>query len=440
MDNLAPAISPPSGIGDSKPTNQAVLDWVQEVARLTEPENIFWCDGSDQENDYLLGEAQKQGVVLKLNEQKVPRSYLHRSNQNDVARVEQFTLICTPTKDEAGPTNNWSEPAETYTKLNGMLKGAMKGRTMFVIPYIMGPPESSLTKVGFEITDSIYVVLSMRIMTRMGDWPCSGGRANRMANGNRGTHSLLDVNPDRGSSAIFAGQRHHFGWLRYGGMFCSREMPRVRIVLYLARKQGWLADNPCSFSESNRGRKKTLRRRGLPERLCKTNFAMSFRRAFKGWKVTTIGDDIAWMSDRPGRPPLCGQPRERLRRVPGTSYKSNPNAMKSIEHDTLYTNVALTMTAMSGGKARMARLRATPSIGKATIGRPIQKRKRPTPIRVSPPRCATIPPSIPTWKKAAAFRSARSFSAGAAATRCRSFSRPAIGNTALTSARPWLLK
>ena len=168
MDNLAPAISPPSGIGDSKPANQAVLDWVQEVARLTQPENIFWCDGSERENDYLLDQACQQDVLIKLNEKKVPGSYLHRSNPNDVARVEQFTLICTPTKEEAGPTNHWADPAETYSKLNGMLKGAMRGRTMFVVPYIMGPPDSPLTKVGFEITDSIYVVLSMRIMTRMG--------------------------------------------------------------------------------------------------------------------------------------------------------------------------------------------------------------------------------------------------------------------------------
>src|SRR6266480_160164 len=168
MENIAPAISPLSGTGDSKPQNQAVLNWVQEVASLTKPENIFWCDGSECENDFLLGEAVKQGVLIKLSEQKVPGSYLHRSNPNDVARVEQFTFVCTPTKEEAGPTNNWSEPAETYRKLQGMLKGAMTERTMFVVPYIMGPPNSPLAKVGFEITDSIYVVLSMRIMTRMG--------------------------------------------------------------------------------------------------------------------------------------------------------------------------------------------------------------------------------------------------------------------------------
>jgi phosphoenolpyruvate carboxykinase (GTP) len=148
MDNLAPAIFPPAGIGDAKPSNQTVLDWVQDVAKLTEPENIFWCDGSEKENAWLLEQAQKLGVVLKLNEEKKPGSYLHRSNPNDVARVEQFTLICTPTKEEAGPTNHWAAPDETYSKLHGMLRGAMRGRTMFVIPYIMGPPDSKLTKVG----------------------------------------------------------------------------------------------------------------------------------------------------------------------------------------------------------------------------------------------------------------------------------------------------
>src|SRR5678810_1287485 len=148
--------------------DRAVLDWVHEIATLTQPENIFWCDGSERENEFLITESLRQNVLIELNQKKVPRSYLHRSNPNDVARVEQFTFVCTPTKQEAGPTNNWAAPAETYDKLHAMLAGAMRGRTMFVVPYIMGPPNSSLTKVGFEVTDSIYVVLSMRIMTRMG--------------------------------------------------------------------------------------------------------------------------------------------------------------------------------------------------------------------------------------------------------------------------------
>src|SRR5215831_16720319 len=169
MDNLAPAISPPTGLGDRAPSHQGVLDWVAQIGRLTKPENVFWCDGSERENEYLFEQAQRLGVVLKLNQEKHPGSYLHRSNPNDVARVEQFTLICTPTKEEAGPTNNWASPTETYAKLRGLLAGAMRGRTMFVIPYIMGPADSPLAKIGFEITDSKYVVLSLRIMTRMGE-------------------------------------------------------------------------------------------------------------------------------------------------------------------------------------------------------------------------------------------------------------------------------
>jgi hypothetical protein len=197
MDNIAPAISAPSGMGENKPASQAVLDWVHEVELLTEPDNIFWCDGSEAENDYLLGEACRQEVVIKLNQEKAPGCYLHRSNPNDVARVEQFTLICTPTKEEAGPTNHWADPAETYRKLHGMLKGAMRGRTMFVVPYIMGPPESPLAKVGYEITDSIYVVLSMRIMTRMGAQASEKLGEKADAEFNRGVHSLLDLNPER---------------------------------------------------------------------------------------------------------------------------------------------------------------------------------------------------------------------------------------------------
>ena len=184
-------------MGETKPANKAVLDWVHEVQSLTNPENIFWCDGSEAENEYLLGEACRQQVLIRLNQEKDPRCYLHRSNPNDVARVEQFTLICTPTEKEAGPTNHWAEPAQTYSKLHGLLKGAMRGRTMFVVPYIMGPPASPLAKVGYEITDSIYVLLSMRIMTRMGAAASEKLGEKTDAEFNRGVHSLLDLNPHR---------------------------------------------------------------------------------------------------------------------------------------------------------------------------------------------------------------------------------------------------
>jgi phosphoenolpyruvate carboxykinase (GTP) len=345
MDNIAPAISFPAGFGDSKVTNPAVLDWVRDVAKLTQPENIFWCDGSERENAFLLAKAQEQGVLIELNQKKVPGSYLHRSNPNDVARVEQFTFICTPTKGEAGPTNNWAEPSETYSKLNGLLKGAMRGRTLFVIPYIMGPPDSPLTKVGFEITDSIYVVLSMRIMTRMGAVAVERLGNNAKAEWNRGIHSLLDVNPERRLICHFPQDNAIISvGSGYGGnVLLSKKCLALRIGSYLARKQGWLAEHMLILGvESPQGRKHYVAA-AFPSACGKTNFAMLIPPPhFQGWKVTTVGDDIAWMQIRDGRLYAVNPENGYFGVVPGTSYKSNPNAMKSISHDTLYTNVALT--------------------------------------------------------------------------------------------------
>ncbi|MDQ3625869.1 MAG: phosphoenolpyruvate carboxykinase (GTP) [Verrucomicrobiota bacterium] len=346
MDKLAPAITPPRGIGDNQPSNQEVLDWVQEVVQLCQPENVFWCDGSEKENAYLLEEAQRQGIVTKLNEQKVPGSYLHRSNPNDVARVEQFTLICTPTKEEAGPTNIWRDPAETYQQLNEMLKGAMKGRTMFVIPYIMGPPDSPLAKVGFEITDSIYVVLSMRIMTRMGTVAVQRLESTENGEWNRGVHSLLDVNPDRRLICHFPQDNAIISvGSGYGGnVLLSKKCLALRIGSYLARKQGWLAEHMLILGvESPEGQKHYVAA-AFPSACGKTNFAMLIPPdRFKGWKVTTIGDDIAWMQiGDDGRLYAVNPENGYFGVVPGTSYKSNPNAMKSIQRDTIYTNVAQT--------------------------------------------------------------------------------------------------
>jgi phosphoenolpyruvate carboxykinase (GTP) len=345
MKNLSPAISLPKGIGDSKPTNPAVLDWVQDVAKLAQPENIFWCDGSEQENAFLIEQACAQDIVVKLNDEKVPRSYLHRSNPNDVARVEQFTFICTPTKEEAGPTNNWSDPAETYSKLQGLLKGAMRGRTLFVVPYIMGPPDSSLAKVGFEITDSIYVVLSMRIMTRMGAVAVKRLGDDVKAEWNRGTHSLLELDPARRFICHFPQDNAIISvGSGYGGnVLLSKKCLALRIGSYLARKQGWLAEHMLILGvESPEGRKHYVAA-AFPSACGKTNFAMLIPPAhFKGWKVTTVGDDIAWMQIRDGKLYAVNPENGYFGVVPGTSYKSNPNAMKSIEHDTLYTNVALT--------------------------------------------------------------------------------------------------
>jgi phosphoenolpyruvate carboxykinase (GTP) len=345
MKDIAPAISWPSGLGDNKPANQAVIDWVEEVARLTQPQNVFWCDGSDRENEFLLDQACRQDVLIKLNDRKVPHSYLHRSNPNDVARVEQFTFICTPTKEEAGPTNNWFEPAEMTTKLRALMNGAMRGRTMFVIPYIMGVRNSPLTKVGFEVTDSIYVVLSMRIMTRMGAVALERLGDDPKAEWNRGAHSLLDVDPARRFICHFPQDNAIVSvGSGYGGnVLLSKKCLALRIGSYLARKQGWLAEHMLILGvESPQGRKHYVAA-AFPSACGKTNFAMLIPPPhFKGWKVTTVGDDIAWMQIRHGRLYAVNPENGYFGVVPGTSYKSNPNAMKSIEHDTLYTNVALT--------------------------------------------------------------------------------------------------
>jgi phosphoenolpyruvate carboxykinase (GTP) len=345
MKDIAPAIFPPAGMGEKKGANAVVSDWVAEVAELTTPKNVFWCDGSEAENAYLLREATRLDVVIKLNDQKVPRSYLHRSNPNDVARVEQFTFICTPTREEAGPTNNWSDPAETYDKLNGLLNGAMKGRTMFVVPYIMGPPDSPLAKVGIELTDSIYVVLSMRIMTRMGAVALQRLGDDLEAEWNRGIHSLLDVDPSRRFICHFPQDNAIISvGSGYGGnVLLSKKCLALRIGSYLAFQQGWLAEHMLILGvESPEGRKHYVAA-AFPSACGKTNFAMLIPpKRFAGWKVTTVGDDIAWMQIRDGRLYAVNPENGYFGVVPGTSTKSNPNAMKSISHDTLYTNVALT--------------------------------------------------------------------------------------------------
>ncbi len=346
MENIAPAISLPAGLGENKTRNQAVLDWVSEIESLTEPENIFWCDGSKAENDFLLSEACRLGVLIKLNQEKAPGCYLHRSNPNDVARVEQFTLICTPTEKEAGPTNHWANPAETYNKLQGMLKGAMRGRTMFVVPYIMGPPDSPLAMIGYEITDSIYVVLSMRIMTRMGAKASEKLGEKADAEFNRGVHSLLDINPERRWICHFPQDNTILSvGSGYGGnVLLSKKCLALRIASYLAKKQGWLAEHMLILGVESPEGKKHYVAAAFPSACGKTNFAMLIPpKHFAGWKITTIGDDIAWMQiGDDGRLYAVNPENGYFGVVPGTSYKSNPNAMKSIEHDTLFTNVALT--------------------------------------------------------------------------------------------------
>jgi phosphoenolpyruvate carboxykinase (GTP) len=284
------------------------------------------------------------GILTRLNQKKLPGCYYHRSNPNDVARVEDCTFICTRTPDAAGPTNHWMAPAEMYEKLYGLCKGAMKGRTMYVVPYLMGMPGSPLTKVGVEITDSLYVVLSMRIMTRMGQvaWDELGDDGKFT----KGLHSMLDINPERRFIAHFPQDNTIISvGSNYGGnVLLGKKCLALRLGSYLGRIEGWMAEHMLILGVESPAGEKNYVAAAFPSSCGKTNFAMLIPpKRFAGWKITTVGDDIAWMRPGPdGRLYAINPEAGYFGVVPGTNMKSNPNAMISMSKDTIYTNVALT--------------------------------------------------------------------------------------------------
>ena len=325
-------------------TNPSVIRWVEEQAKLCQPDNIFWCDGSEAEKEALTAEAVAKGILTKLNQEKLPGCYYHRSNPNDVARVEQCTFICTPMQEEAGPTNNWMAPKAMYAKLRALCDGSMRGRTMYVVPYLMGPLGSPLTKVGIELTDSIYVVLSMRIMTRMGD--VAYKQLGEGEDFNRGLHSMLDVNPDRRFIAHFPQDNAVISvGSNYGGnVLLGKKCLALRIGSYLGRYEGWMAEHMLILGVESPAGEKTYVAAAFPSACGKTNFAMLVPpEHFKGWKIWTVGDDIAWMKPGPdGRLYAINPEAGYFGVVPGTNSKSNPNAVKTICRDTIFTNVGLT--------------------------------------------------------------------------------------------------
>ena len=326
-----------------KTSNPAVLKWVNDTAELCKPDKVFWCNGSEQEKELLTNQAVAEGVLIRLNQQKLPGCYLHRSNPNDVARSEQATFICTPRRDEAGPTNNWAPPAEMYHKLRALCAGAMRGRTMYVVPYLMGPPGSALTKVGIELTDSIYVALSMRIMTRMGD--IAYEELKDGVNFNHGLHCMLDVHPDRRFICNFPHDNTIISvGSNYGGnVLLGKKCLALRIGSWLGKREGWLAEHMLIVGIESPDGEKTYITGAFPSASGKTNVAMMIPPPhFKGWKVWTIGDDIAWMKPGPdGRLYAINPEAGYFGVVPGTNSETNPNAMAAISHDTIYTNVAL---------------------------------------------------------------------------------------------------
>jgi len=324
--------------------NATLREWVETIRGLTLPDHVMWVDGSEAERDFFYKQAVEEGVLTKLNQEKLPGCYYHRSNPNDVARVEQCTFICTPGRVEAGPTNHWAPPREMYDKLYALLKGAMKGRTMYVVPYLMGPPGSPLTKVGVEITDSLYVVLNMRIMSRMGKIALD--QLGNSDDFNRGVHSVLDCNPERRYICHFPQDNTIISvGSGYGGnVLLGKKCLALRIGSYLGRNQGWMAEHMLILCVESPDGEKTYVAAAFPSACGKTNFAMLIPpKSFEGWKITTIGDDIAWMKPgTDGRLYAINPEAGYFGVAPGTNYKSNPNAMKTIAKDTIYTNVAVT--------------------------------------------------------------------------------------------------
>jgi phosphoenolpyruvate carboxykinase (GTP) len=342
--NAIPRPNHDAAAGSSLPS---LNQWVADVAARTRPERIHWCDGSQGEYEALIAQMQDDGTLLPLNDQTHPGCWLHRSDPDDVARVEHLTFVCTRDRDDAGPNNHWMAPEEAHAKMDALFDDCMRDRTLYVVPYCMGPIDSPLSRCGVEITDSPYVVANMRLMTRMGAEALA--RIEQEGHFVKGLHSIGELDPERRFIMHFPEELtiKSYGSGYGGNALLGKKCHALRIASWQARQEGWLAEHMLIVGVENPQGETHYIAAAFPSACGKTNLAMliapeSYRE--KGWKIWTVGDDICWM--RPGEDgrlyainPEAGY----FGVAPGTGANSNPNALATIQHDTIFTNVAVTV-------------------------------------------------------------------------------------------------
>ncbi len=408
--------------------NKKVTDWVAECAAMTKPEEIVWIDGSEAQLEAIRALAVETGEMIRLNEEKLPGCYYYRTDPKDVARDEKRTVICTTEEKDAGPTNNWVQKDEMYAKMRKLFDGSMKGRTMYVIPYSMGVVGSKFSKIGIEITDSIYVVLSMNIMTRIGDPVIE--ELNKGADFVKCLHSKAQVNAENKYIAQFPEENTIWSInSAYGGnVLLGKKCFALRIGSVLGKREGWMAEHMLILCvEAPNGEKKYISA-AFPSACGKTNLAMLIPPKHlqeKGYKVYTIGDDIAWLRvGDDGRLYAVNPENGFFGVAPGTNSKTNNNALMTTKKiQFIQTLQEILMTTPYGGKALISRLLQTVSTGRQDLGTVRKNRQRRQQVKTSLKELIQIQdslrlrktalPSLLNFSPAKAFRSARLSSAAA---------------------------